>query len=310
MLKKIITAIFILTLLTISLFSVYQNAPRSPIKLTSTQLVPDETAIIEYGAVPVFAKNLRFNHKVISYAIDDNCSQTRKDAMLEAFFLFSDEMKIISFYETKRDADIDIGCSNDYIELGENLFAAGEGGPSRIINTSLFKTIEKGKIWIYDDPRCDYPIVEIHELSHVFGFDHSPNPNSIMYNTSSCNQRISKDMVELINKLYSIEALADARIDELNATKKGKYLDFNISILNEGLWEIDNITLTITADGKEVQTIDIGEIDIGYGRTLKAENVKLPTKNVKKIDFIIDKENAVKELNKDNNLVEMVVDSQ
>lgn len=302
--------ILMLAILTLSLFAVYQNAPRSPIKLTATQLIPNETAIIEYGAVPVFAKNLRFNHKVISYAIDNSCSQTRKNAMLEAFLLFSNEMKIISFYETGGNADIDIGCSDDYIELGENLFAAGEGGPSRIINTSLFKTIEKGKIWIYDDPRCNYPTVEIHELLHVFGFDHSPDPNNIMYNTSSCDQRISKDMIELINKLYSIEALADAKIDELNATKKGRYLDFNISVLNEGLWGIDNITLTITADGREIQTIDIGEIDIGYGRTLRAENVKLPTRNIKKIEFIIDKENTIKELNKDNNFMEMAVDSQ
>jgi len=287
----------------------YQNAPGEPIALKTNYLEPESFEVIEYGAVPVFSKNLRFNHNLISYYIDNGCDLNRRASMIEAFNLFSDEMNLISFYEINvvEDADISVGCSDDYINLGERLFAAGEGGPSRIINTSTFKTIEKGKIQLYNGADCNYPIVEMHELLHVFGFDHSPDPKNIMYNVSDCDQRISDDMVELINELYSIEALPDVVINDLTAVKKGSYLDFNISILNDGLVGIDEIALTIFGDGKEVQVFDLGELDIGYGRTLRAENVKLPSRSIDVIEFIVDAEDLVREMSEDNNAIEMSV---
>ena len=182
--------------------------------------------------------------------------------------------------------------------------------PSIIINTSNFKTIEEGKISLYDDSRCDYPVVEIHELGHVFGFDHSFDPNNIMYNVSSCNQRISEDMVKLIDDLYSIEALADASLTDIKAVKRGKYLDFNITVLNDGMLGIDDITLTIVVDGEDIEVMELGEIGIGYGRTMRATNVRLPSFGVDKIEFVVDKNNVVRELNENNNIVEMVVSSQ
>jgi subtilase family serine protease len=91
---------------------------------------------------------------------------------------------------------------------------------------------------------------------------------------------------------------------------KGKYLDFNITVLNEGLVGIDSINLTIFVDGEGVQIMELGEIGIGYGRTLKASNVRLPESGAEKISFVVDSEEIVKELNEDNNAVEMVVGSQ
>lgn len=298
-------------LLMVSLAFLYQNLPQEPVEMRAIEIAPEIVAIIDYRITPVFAENLRFNHNAISYFIEDECIGVRRDAMIEAFGIFAEEMGLISFYgvRSETEADIQVGCSDDYIELGERLFVAGEGGPSKIINTSVFKIIEKGKILLYNDPQCDYPVVELHELSHVFGFDHTDNPNSIMYNISNCKQRITPDMIELIDKLYSIEPLPDATIHELTAIKRGRYLDFNISVLNEGLIEIDNISLTIIANEKEVQIISLGNIDIGYGRTLRATNIKLPSINVKKVYFIIDSDNVVRELNEDNNFMEMVIGS-
>ena len=311
MIWKIIAVMSMTFLLMISLALVYQNLPREPIEMRASEIAPEITAIINYGTTPIFAENLRFNHNNISYFIEDECAKVRRDAMIEAFDIFENEMKLISFHEIKNSnvADILVGCSDDYIELGERLFVAGEGGPSRIINTSVFKIIEEGKILLYSDPQCDYPVVELHELLHVFGLDHVINPNSIMYNVSKCNQRITPDMIELIDKLYSIEPLADAVIDKLAVVKRGRYLDFNITVLNEGLMGIDSITLTIFADDKEIQVIDLGEIDIGYGRTLRATNIKLPSLNTEKVSFIIDSNNAVRELNEDNNFREMIAEN-
>jgi len=176
MIGKIIGVVLVLAILVFSLGFFYQSFPREAVELKVSEIIPEPIELIDYGAVPVFAENLRFNHNKISYFIEADCAGPRREAMVSAFALFSSEMGIISFYEVSVDADIDVGCSDDYIPLGEHLFAAGEGGPSRIINTSNFKTIEKGKISLYDDPRCDKPVVEIHELCHVFGFDHSSDP--------------------------------------------------------------------------------------------------------------------------------------
>ena len=310
MIGKIIAVILVLIMIFFSLIFVYQNVPREPVALKMGNVVPETIELIGYGAVPVFSEKLRFNHNIISYFIESECDGVRREAMVEAFALFANKMRIVSFYEVSADADINVGCSDNYISLGENLFAAGEGGPSIIINTSNFKTIEEGKISLYDDPRCDYPVVELHELGHVFGFDHSSDPNNIMYNTSNCNQRISGDMVKLINDLYSIEPLADASLNNIKAVKRGKYMDFNITVLNDGMLEIDDIALTIVVDGEDVEVMELGEIGIGYGRTLRAENVKLPSMNVDKIKFVVDKDNVVRELNEENNVVEMVVSSQ
>jgi hypothetical protein len=229
---------------------------------------------------------------------------------MEAFKIFHNETKIITFHEISNDsADILVGCSKDFVEVQERHFAAGEGGPSIIINTSGFKTIEQGKISLYKDQRCESPVVEIHELGHVFGFDHSENPKSIMYNISNCGQKITPDMIEIVNKLYSIEPLPDARISELVAYKKGRYLDFNITILNDGLLPIENISLSIFSgeDEDEIEKIDLGRIGIGFGRTLRATNIKLSSRNDKEIKFVVDHENKVKEFRENNNEARMII---
>ena len=264
--------------------------------------------VIDYGATPVFSERLRFNHDNISFNIEESCSDIRVASMREAFQIFHEKMGIISFYEVGvNGADISVGCSDKFIALGDNLFAAGEGGPVNITNTSNFKTIQKGRIFLYEDPQCERPVVEIHELLHVFGFDHVDNPKSLMYNLSRCDQKITQDMIDLINELYSIKPLADARISELSAIKRGKYLDFNITVLNEGLLEIKDISLTLLSDDKVIDTIPLEGIGIGYGRTLRATNLKMYSSGIDTIDFVVDYEGIVEELDENNNLVQMTV---
>lgn len=297
-------------LLIFSFSLLLDNLPREPVELTVNYLEPESLEIVEYGAVPIFAENMRFNHNLISYSIHEGCDELRRGDMVAAFNIFSDEVKIVSFYESFMDsaegADIKIVCSDEFVELGEHLFAAGEGGPSRIINTSGFKVIEEGKVILYNGADCDYPIVALHELGHVFGFDHSSDPKNIMYNTSNCGQRMSDDMVEVMVELYSVEALSDARIESVEGVVRGRYLDFNISVLNEGLVGIDSIDLTILADGEEVDVVDLGKIEIGYGRILRVENMRLP-RGVESVEFVVDAGDLVRELREDNNVVEMIV---
>jgi hypothetical protein len=313
MIGKIVFLGLLVALLGLSSFYFYQSLPQPPINLEIQYSPSEPTEMMEYGATPVFSENLRFNHNNISFFIDmATCSAKEASKMVEAFNIFQEEMELINFiqYYSEDNADIKISCPERKVELGDSLFAAGEGGPSEIINTTLFKTIREGRIYLYESPKCDYPIVEIHELGHVFGFDHSPNPKNIMYNTSNCNQRISDDMVQLINDLYSIVPLPELRISELEAVKRGKYLDFNVTVLNEGLLEVKNVSLTLSSNSEEIEKVYLGEIGIGYGRTIRAANVKLPSRDSEEIEFMIDIENIVREYDKENNLVKMTVQTQ
>jgi hypothetical protein len=308
---KVMGVLLIFFVLVFSISFVFENIPKSGVDLELNYLnEPTENGAaaikIDHGDVPIFAENLRFNHNLISYSINEGCGGTRRGEMISAFNIFSSKVGVISFYENVSDADIKVGCSNEFIDLGGNMFAAGEGGPSRIINTSGFRVIEEGKIRLYNGNSCRYPIVALHELCHVFGFDHSSDPENIMYNTSSCDQRMSNDMIELMKKLYSFDALADIRIEEVNAVISGAYLNFNISVLNEGLLAIDDINLTILADGVVVDVVNLGGVDMGYGRTLRVENMRIG-RGVESVKFVVDAENAVRELDEGNNAIEMGV---
>jgi hypothetical protein len=302
--------VIVLAALAFSIGWLYNVLPREPVELIFNMEDSEPAQIIDYGTTPVFSERLRFNHDRISFFIEPSCSDGRSASMREAFQIFHNRIEIISFYAVNGDsADISIGCSDDFIKLGENLFAAGEGGPTNITNTSNFKTIQKGKIFLYEDQRCDQPNVELHELLHVFGFDHSWDPNNIMYNLSRCDQEITEDMVDLINELYLIKPLPDARISELTAIKKGRYIDFNITVLNEGLTEIENISLTLVSNKKVMDTIPLGGIGIGFGRILRVTNLKLSSTSIDTIDFVVDYESVVEELDENNNLVKMSVDA-
>lgn len=307
MIKKVIMALIMISLISFYALTLYYNLPQDPIKLEEELIESIETSMISYGPTPVFAEKLRFNHKNISYSISQDCNEKRKNSMIEAFEIFETEMEIIKFSEDSISPDIIVKCSDENTQTGESLFIAGEGGPSRIINTSNFKTIIEGTIFLYRDEVCNYPIVELHELLHVFGFDHVENPMSIMYNISNCNQRITSDMVETIKNLYEIKALPDARIKELDVIKKGKYLDFNITIINEGMKNLPDLNLTILNEDKIIQIMNIGEIQIGYGRTLSATNVKIPIIKNGEIIFVIDYENSIEELIETNNIKKMKI---
>lgn len=297
-----------LAILIFSYTLVYQNLPLNPIEMKPIGITSEPITTINHGFTPVFEENLRFNHNNISYFIEPSCSNTRTSAMKEAFQIFQKKMGVISFYEVDyKEADILVGCSEDFIEIGEDIFVAGEGGPTEIINTTIFKIIQKGKVILYEKHNCELPVVELHELCHVFGFDHSLNPKNIMYNTSNCDQKITQDMIDLIKKLYSIKPLPDARITELSAVKKGRYVDFNITVSNDGLTDIDDIDLTLVANEKEIYTVHLNYIGIGYMKTLSATNIRLPSTNIKTIDFIIDYDSQIEELNEENNLIQMTI---
>jgi hypothetical protein len=308
MIGKLIAVIIALGLLAFSLGFLYQNLPGEPKEFLVKTNFSQKAIDIDYGPTPVFSENLRFGHNNITYFIESSCTNNKINSMLNAFDIIGGEVDKISFSSSIRwEADILIGCSEDYIELSENLFVAGEGGPSEIIDTGLFNLVRRGKISLYEDPKCDYPVVEVHELLHVLGFNHSEDPTNVMYNISDCEQRITQDAVGTLSLLYSIESLPDLLITNLSAIKNGRYLDFNITIRNQGLADSSNSSLVVSSSIKEIGRVEFGEISPGAGRKIQIQNMRMFSRSLEEIDFTVDGDNTIHELNKENNHMQMII---
>ncbi len=289
----------ILTLIIISLiylYLIYPHLPAEPRQLKIKQNIknlPDVSSEIK-----MFYPNMRFTHNNLTYSFE-SCNEEKQKKMKQAFLEISSRTPL-TFTETiKENADIQIGCSDDYLEKEKNIFIAGEGGPSEILNSSWYPAILKGKIQLYDS-KCDEPVVELHELLHVFGFDHINKTDYIMYPYVNCNFHLNQEYINILNNLYSVPAKPELHFDSLNAVKKGSYLDFDVWVANQGLTKATNVKLKISSNKGEIKSFNLQEIPFGLRKNIKVTNVKLPSRNIEQIQFkIITSEN---EYSKENNI--------
>ena len=245
-----------------------------------------------------FYPNMRFPEPRISYKIED-CTLQKQDDMKIAFNIIKN-LTILDFYPVNSNEEISVTCSSEN-RIEEGMFIAGEGGPTNITQGDNFNVIFHGTILLIKDSKCKDPVVAMHELFHVLGFNHSENSNNIMYYVSKCKQEISDDMLDLINELYSIPSYADLSFENVSANMNGRYLNTNVTIRNYGLKEAGSSELKIYADGKEIKTMDLNPINIGYGRSLSLSNVFIPQLNVENLEFVI--EAYFPELDKENNKI-------
>lgn len=269
------------------------------------------------GDVEQFYKNMRFNHNRISYYINPDCGLDKRSNMQEAFRIISVGISNkVTFYSATEDkADILVGCSVDSYEKEENIFIAGEGGPTKIINSSM-PVIIRGKVLLYNESRaiCDEPLLEIHELLHVFGYDHIDNDAYVMYPFLDCDQEINPDLLEHMAELYSIEPFAELSftLDEMAVVKHrhtGKwYTDFNVSIDNTGLINAENSKLKVYANNNLLHTFGkesgIDSIAFGGGERFSAKNIRISSAT-SSIKFELS--TTTKESNIQNNILEFKI---
>jgi len=265
-----------------------------------------------FGSLKQFYPNMKFNHNNISYFIHTDCPLEKNERMNLAFNLFSEEIRIISFipvFENEQ-PDVEIICSPEEktnIDEGSDYFIAGEGGAKEIIQTGRYNVITKGVILLYGNPqnaiKCDYPNTELHELIHVFGFDHSEDENSLMYPyLRSCLQKMDDSIVNEVIRLYNERNLPDLYFENASAVKQGRYLDYNITIRNSGDLEAKNITYSIVDDGNVVETKDLKDLKFGSGIILEVTNFKLLKRDSNEIKIVIDYYNNINEIDKTNNV--------
>ena len=302
--------VFFLTLL-IGLYFIYQNIPGKPVKLNpviiSIPIVQNQT----YEEVKQFYPAMKFNHNKISYSIAKDCDDTKRSRMLEAFDILASKIGLIEFYEVLDKADIEITCSEQEKKNEKEYFIAGEGGAREIISTGRYNIITNGTVILHENPhgfiKCNWANVELHELIHVFGFDHSKNPNSLMYPyLENCEQKLDDSIINELKVLYSEDNLADLYFENISVIKKRKYLDFNLTVKNSGSINAQNVKLSVFDEDELIQTFDLkdenGEIKYGAGIIVGIENLKLKHTNPKEIKLIIDNNNFIKEIDEENNI--------
>ena len=245
---------------------------------------------------------MRYQSPNISYRID-SCPLAREDEMIRAFD-FLEINTILNFYEVNSREEISITCE-DSVRGERGLFIAGEGGVTNVTVTENFNVIFNGMVLLLRESKCPYPIVGTHELLHALGFDHSDNPNNIMYPTINCKQTIGDDLINYINWLYSFPILPDLSFEDTSASMKGRSLGFVMTIRNHGLKNSENSTVIIYADNKSIKELEVEPITIGSGRIITLSNIFVMQRNIKELELFIKYD--FEELNKDNNRVTLEI---
>ncbi|MEK6891472.1 MAG: CARDB domain-containing protein [Nanoarchaeota archaeon] len=256
----------------------------------------------------LFYDNIRYSSNEISYSLDSRCDQNQISDAREAFQTI-DKLTVLAFSENDN-GEIFVSCPEEGERSKQDAmgghYIAGEGGPSSVINTSNYYLILNGSIILYTDNKCDSPIIATHELLHALGFKHSSNKRSIMYNVSNCNQQISGDIIDRINNLYQDPSLADLTFVGGSASKTGKYVNFKIEVLNAGLKKSNDFKLKLFINGKETGKYNIESLVPGSGKILKVDNL-FYVGNAQNLEFVVDDENNINEINEDNNQLAMAI---
>ena len=235
--------------------------------------------------VAQFYENSRYPSERISYRIDGICNLQRKADMEWAFEII-ENLTFLDFYPVITHEEIFATCENK-IRTNERFFVAGEGGPMNITKTKNFNVILNGGILLLRESECERPNVAIHELLHALGFDHSQNPNNIMYNISKCSQTIGDDLIEMVNKLYSVESKSDLSLENASASISGRYLNVNATIRNNGLKMSKEAKMIIYANEKLQKEVDVEQIQIGYGVTFTFKNIFISDYSIKEVKVAI-----------------------
>ena len=107
----------------------------------------------------------------------------------------------------------------------------------------------------------------------------------------------------------SIKKFISSDISNLSANRRGKYLNFDAEISNQGLAVAENVKLVITAKDKEIKTFKLGNVSYGEGKIMTIEFLKLPL--LTDTDLLkFDVDTTSEELSRNNNEIIMrVVDT-
>lgn len=299
--KTLISAIFVL--LVIFILFIYWFVPINITEFNSKTNQANFSLIGLNKSDMQFYPNMRFPYTQISYKIEDSCTLQKKDEMTRAFNIVENK-SLLDFRKVNSLEEITVSCENKN-RVEQNMFVAGEGGPTNVTINDMFNIIYHGDVLLIRDSKCPQPNIALHELFHVLGFNHSTNPNNIMYPVSDCDQVISSDMIGLLNEVYAIPSYSDLIITDASAVMHGKYLDIEVKIRNNGVISSEDSNLIISSGEDIIRDIDIEPLYPGYGISLSLTNTWVPKLVVDELKFYISSE--FNELDKKNNEIKLEI---
>lgn len=158
-----------------------------------------------------------WTHMPLTYSIDINCDNLRENIMKSLRIIENSTNRTVYFKEASN-PDINISCSqieNCYEKKIERRWfwivtteavCEHESGTAQITKMKGNKIIN-AKINLFSLSKEDNcPQTEIHEILHVFDYQHSTNNKSIMYpeKLGGCNEKIDKDIVQDLIAKYNL----------------------------------------------------------------------------------------------------------
>jgi Astacin (Peptidase family M12A) len=295
---------FLFAVIVFCLLTLYWFLPFNSIEYTSAPINSNFSLNSSTLSQMQFYPNMRYPSPNISFNIDSTlCNLNRQDDIKQAMGIIQN-LTILKFYSVSSNPEISISCNSKVI-VNENYFVAGEGGPTSILETKDFNVITYGQVLLLRDSNCANPNIATHELLHALGFNHSTNPNNVMYPITNCDQTIGQDIPALINSLYSTPSYSDLSFANASAIIHGRYLDTNFSISNNGLNDSNKAILIISADGNQIDSETISPIQIGEGVTLMLKNLWVPSLNVNELEYQIN--TNFSEINKNDNQIRLEI---
>jgi hypothetical protein len=292
--KKILAVLSVLFI--ISLFITYWYLPSDSRDYVIISSAPDKENTTVLTEAKQFYPSMRFAYKDISYEIDEECNLKKQNDVIGAFDIIEQKTNL-NFYRAYN-GQINVSC-DEKTKMEGDLMIVGEGGPINVSIGKYFSIIGGGQILLIKDSNCPKPNLDMHEILHVLGFDHSQNSKSVMYSILDCDQEIDQVYIDKINYLYSSPSFPDLEIENLEASFSNRFLDYNLTIQNEGLADAGASYLDVYADDKKIDEIKIEPLKPGYGEKLTMSNFMVSKITFSSIKFVV--RTGYEELNKENN---------
>ena len=286
----------------------YDDYFGEPVKLESYKNSANSDPVIKNTLAKQFYPSMRFRDSKITYTIEKTCSFDKTTSIYSALDTIMDKT-IISFQELTSGGEMQFLCSQVAPQPDEvGHFVAGEGGPTKIINTTNYAVILSEKVSLYRDEKCPQPKIALHEILHGLGFDHINNSRSILYPITDCNQVIDDSIISEIALLYRDKPLPDLIIENATANITGKYINFDVTISNMGLENAKNVTLNVKNGDSLIKSFNLENIDIGAKKFYRVLNLKFAGK-LSSINFETQDNLAQSELSYSNNKASLNIPS-
>jgi uncharacterized protein YpmB len=208
---SIVITLLVITLAGILYFS-NENTLTAEVIAESEQEIDGNTRLIS-------SDELHWNHMPLTYhyntlpsdACEDCtlvCATSQKEKIKNAFDQITEDTEnIIAFEESETNADIEIYCYGDKYSGEGNLITLGEGGYQNYGNEIVSGTLNfYGQNSIGKDSNCLE--LTLHEIFHVFGFQHSEEgimkaiATSKISGSYRCQYDIDEYIIEDLKRIY------------------------------------------------------------------------------------------------------------